>query len=213
MKKILSLQIIMMVLISGSLGGMLFLTDIYDYVKSDIVTIICSSCLKLKPKTEIEYTYEDFIFETANNNPHPNFILENLTTGPIFIFFSEDACYGCDIMSPLIKKIFNVNFGKKDIFYDKVIFENSNITFIYCNIDHTSKKLRDSLDIYDKEHIKILPMFVIITKRYDENTDKIDPCYLTLYGAFLDNDNKRKNLLSELVNQSIDLYNQNYNDY
>ena len=107
MKKIFAIQIIALLLISSALGSMFFFTDIYDDVHSDIVSVLCLSCLKLKPKTKVDFTEKDFIFETANGKPPPYFVIDNLTRGPVFLHYSEDACYGCDIMYPVIKGMRN----------------------------------------------------------------------------------------------------------
>ena len=73
MKKMFAIQICALILVSGSLSLMLIETDIYERVQSGIVEVLCLSCLKLEPITQA-----DFIFETANGNPHPDFIIENL---------------------------------------------------------------------------------------------------------------------------------------
>ena len=65
------IQISLLLLISGSLSFMIVETDIYDRVQSGIVEVLCLSCLKLEPKTEL-----DFIFDTSDGQPHPDFILK-----------------------------------------------------------------------------------------------------------------------------------------
>ena len=207
MKKMLTIQISALIIVSGSLGGMLIFTDVYEDVHSGIVSVLCLSCLKLEPITKI-----DFTFETAYGDPHPMFVLENLTNGIIFLHYSEDACSGCDIMYPIIQDLFNISFGKEDMVNEIVNLEGSDIAFFYTNIDHTSDNMKKSFPIYDKDHISGLPMFAIITLGYDNGI--IRPYYTTIYGTLgLDNDKDRLTFLSELIQESIDIYNQNKEGY
>jgi hypothetical protein len=207
MKKIFVIQICVLILVSSSLGLLLIYTDVYERVQSGIVEVLCLSCLKLDPKTQ-----SDFIFETANGESHPDFIIENLTKGVIFLHYSEDACPGCDIMYPIIKDLFNVEFGKEDMVYKITNFKGNSIPYYYINLDHTNELLRKSFFIYDKDNVKGLPMFSIITLGYDNGI--IKPYYTTLYGTLnLDDDIDRLNYLIDLLEQSIDIYSQNSEGY
>ena len=207
MKKILAIQISALIIVSGSLGGMLAFTDVYDEVHSGIVSVLCLSCLKLDPKTKT-----DFTFETADGEPHPDFVLENLTKGVVFLHYSEDACPGCDIMYPIIQDLFNITFGKKDTIHEIISFEDSDVAYFYTNVDHTSEEMENSFPIYDKDHISGLPMFAIITLGYDKGI--IRPYYTTIYGTLgLDNNEDRFAFLTELMQDSIDIYNQNSEGY
>jgi hypothetical protein len=186
---------------------MLTQTDIYERVQSGIVEVLCLSCLKLEPKTQA-----DFIFETANREEHPDFITENLTKGVIFLHYSEDACHGCDIMYPIIKDLFNIEFGKEDMVYNITNFNGNRIPYYYVNLDHTNELMRKSFSIYDKDDVKGLPMFSIVTLGYDKGI--IKPYYTTLYGTLnLDNDSARLNYLIDLLEQSIEIYSQNSEGY
>ena len=203
MKKMIVFQICALILVSGSLSLMIIQTDVYERVQSGIVEVLCLSCLKLEPKTQ-----SDFIFETTNGKPHPDFVIENLTKGVIFLHFSEDACPGCDIMYPIIKDLFKIEFGKEDMVYTITNFEGNVIPYYYANLDHTNELMRNTFSIYDKDNIKGLPMFSIITLGYDKGI--IKPYYTTLYGSLnLDNDSDRLNYLIELLQQSIEIYAQN----
>ena len=207
MKKMLVIQISALIIVSGSLCGMLAFSDVYEEVHSGIVSVLCLSCLKLEPKTKT-----DFIFETAYGEPHPDFVLENLTKGVVFLHYSEDACYGCDIMYPIIQDLFNITFGKEDIVYEMISFKNLNVAYFYTNIDHASEEMKNSFPIYDKDHIGGLPMFAIITLGYDKGI--IRPYYTTVYGTLgLDSDKDRIAFLKELIQESIDIYNQNLDGY
>ena len=207
MKKMIVIQISALVLISGGLGGMFLFTDVYEEVQSNIVLVLCLSCMKLEVNTIKEYT-----FETANDEPHPDFVLDNLTKGPMFLHYSEKACPGCDIMYPIIKQFFNVEFEKNEMFYEMVNYENSSVSYIYTNIDYCSEEMRDSLSIYDKDHVHGLPMFSVVTLGYDRGI--IRPYYTSVYGTLgFDNDEERISLLTELMRESIDMYNQNLEGY
>ena len=208
MKKILAVQISALIIISGALGGMLFFTDIYDDVQSNIVEILCLSCLKLKYKTSKEFT-----FKTANMKSHPDFVLDNLTQNPIFLYYSEDACPGCDIMHPVIEEFFNIEFGKQEMFFSIVDFEGSNVAFYHTNIDHASEIMRNSIDIYDKDHVGGLPMFTIITLGYEHGSGNVNPYYTSLYSAFLDTYDERIDFFTVLMRESINLYTQNKAGY
>lgn len=201
------IQISALLIATGSLGGMLLFTDVYDDVQSGIVSVLCLSCIKLDPKTQL-----DFTFETATGQLHSHFVLDNLTKGIVFLAFREDVCTACDIMEPILQEIFSVEFGKEETFFETVIFDDINVTFIHINIDHASNELQDSRLIYDKDHVGGVPMFTVITLGYDPGF--IKPYYTTAYGTLNLDDNKdRKELLTKIILDGIDLYNQNFKGY
>ena len=203
MKKLLAVQIIGLLLISGALGGLLSSSTIYDDVRSSIVTVLCLSCIKLDPKTVREFT-----FTTPNNADHPDFIIENLTRGPIFLAYREDVCEACDTMEPIIQEIFGVEYEKEETFFEPVLIDSANVTFIRINIDHTSMELRETLTFYDKENVSGLPMFTFVTLGYDRGF--IKPYYVSVYGTLgLETYEERENLLTTLLQESIDLYKEN----
>jgi len=210
MKKFFALQICALLLITGALGGMLAFSPVYDEVRSGIVLVLCLSCLKLEPSTLAEFT-----FQTANNQPHPGFVLENLSHGPVFLHYSGDACAGCDVMYPVIKELFSVEFGKQEMFYSIVKFENTSVPYIYVNIHHTIDELREAQVIYDKDHVGGIPMFTIVTLGYDNGDVK--PKYTTIYGTLTtygcNTDAQRLVFLQQLLRQSITMYEQNKAGY
>ena len=121
-------------------------------------------------------------------------MLKNLTNGPIFIAYRQDVCEACDIMEPIIQEIFSVMYEKEDTIYKDVKFDNTIVTFIHINIDHSSMEKRNSLFIYDKDHVEGVPMFAIITLGYDHGF--IKPYYTTAYGTLeLEKNKERKELL------------------
>ncbi len=183
---------------------MIATTTVYDDVYDSIVQVLCLSCLKLEPKTQADYT-----FETANGHVHPNFVTENLTNGVVFLHFSEDACQGCDIMYPVIKELFAIDFEKDEMVYFQLPYENHTVNYYYTNIDHAAEERSDAFFIYDKEHIGGLPMFTIITLGYDSGI--IKPYYTSVYGTLtLDTDEKRLEYLQTIMQESIQLWNENH---
>ena len=55
-------------------------------------------------------------------------------------------------------------------------------------------------------------MFTIVTLGYEHSGD-IKPFYTTLYGAFEDNDQQRIQLLTDLMDEAFELYNENKAGY
>ena len=209
MKKMLAIQITALLVISSALGGMLFFTDVYDEIHSRIVSVLCLSCIKLEPKTEV-----DFTFKTADNLPHPDFVLENLTKGPLFLHYSAEACHGCDIMDPIIKQLFDIDFEKDEVVYKTVNLQNSSVVYYYTNVDHDPEHMGDFRHIYELDPgLKSgVPLFVIVTLGYDRGDVK--PYYTSIYGTLgLDTDEERLSFLTKLMQESIDIYNQNKDGY
>jgi hypothetical protein len=207
MKKSFIFQIIALFIVSGLLLGMLFTSNAYEETRARIVEVLCLSCIKLEPKT-----IQEFTFYTVNNASHPYFVTENLTKGPVFLHYSENVCAGCEIMFPIIKQIFNVEFEKQDRYSATVTFENQNITYIYINLDNTTDVLENSFPLYDKDDIGGLPMFTIVTLGYDHGT--VRPYYTTLYGTLnVPTDTERTSLLIEILTESIEMYQQNKAGY
>jgi hypothetical protein len=210
MKKFFALQVCALIVVSGALGGMFVFTPVYDEVRSGIVLVLCLSCLKLEPKTIV-----DFTFKTADNTPHPGFVLENLSKGVVFLFYSGDSCRACDVMYPVIKDLFSVDFGKQDMFQSRVTFENSSLGFVYVNIDHTIDELRESQPIYYKDNLNGVPMFTVVTLGYDNGVVK--PKYTTFYGDLrpygCDTDAERLVFLQKILRESIEMYQENEAGY
>ena len=207
------LQIIIIFAFVVSFFNILFTTDVYDEVQRKIVEELCLSCIKLKPNTIKEYR-----FETANGAPHPEFILENLSKGPIILDYRITFCPGCeDLENNILSKVFNTSFPNPlqddeeteipDLLYIETEFKNTNVTFIHFNTDD-----EDSLDVppdgiyaksrnvYDVVGDQGNPMVVFIT--YGYNHGFIEPFYCTVYDI-----ESEKELLN-LIYESVDLYNE-----
>ncbi len=207
MNKMLTVQITLLVLIAGALGGMLLYTDVYDDIKSTIVDITCFSCIKMDPVTRI-----DFTFKTVDNQNHPGFILENLLEGPVFLAFREDVCGGCDKMEPIIQKIFNTYFEKEDFVYETINYSGTPVVFYHISLDHASDEMIEPFFVYDKDQRSGVPMFVMIT--LGDNKGQIQPYYATAYSTLgLEKNSKREALMREIIKQGIEYYNQNQEGY
>ncbi len=203
----LSVQIILFILVTGSLSGMLITTDVYSDVKNGIVDVLCLSCLKLDPKTTVEFT-----FDTVDDAAHPSYVLDNLSSGIVFLHFSEDACPGCDIMDPVIKSLLSVDFEKDELFSTQINFKSENLTYYYTNIDHAPSTRAEPFYSYDVRDIKGLPMFTIISLGYDKGI--IKPVFATLYGTLGEESNdKRAEILAAAIDDAIALWVENIPGY
>ena len=201
MEKIVAIQITALLIIAGSLGGMLVFTDVYDEIKARIVSVLCLSCIKLEPKLDLDYR-----FDTANSQNHPPFVLDQLLEGIVFLHYSADACHGCDIIYPVIKQFFNVEYEKDEMFSDIIIYDDLPVAYYYTNVDHANQEMRDSYEVYDIGGQGARPMCTIITLKYDRGIVK--PYYVSIYGTFGENDEERVSFLTQTLESSIDLYNE-----
>jgi len=207
MQKKLIIQVALVAIIAFSLGELVFYYDAYDDIQDTIVSTLCLSCIKLDPVARLE-----FVFETANGEDHSEFVLENLTKGPIFIEYRSDVCKACDDMAPIVKDIFGLSFEKSETLYESIIYNGTNVHFYHINLDHASKMQMDSFSKYDKDNRKGVPMFVIITVKYDRGI--IKPCYTTAYGTLgIETELGRRNLLTNMIDDAIKLYEQNHEGY
>ena len=196
-----------------SFFSVIFTTDVYDEVQRKIVEELCLSCIKLKPNTIKEYR-----FETANGIPHPKFILENLSKGPVILDYRITFCPGCeDLENNILSKVFDTSFPNPlqddeeteipDLLYIEREFKNTNVTFIHFNTDDENSIdvppdgiYAKSRNVYDVVGDQGNPMVVFIT--YGYNHGFIEPFYCTLY------DIESEKELLDLIYESVDLYNE-----
>lgn len=218
MKKKLAVNIVLVILISSALGGMFFFTDIYSDVKSGIVDVLCLSCIKLDPKTSM-----DFTFETVHDQKHPDFIKNQLKKqGPILIQYSDDGCSACrNIIDNVINPKLKISFPKNDqgdidysqSFEKEITLGNISFYYVYINTDHVKNKTKeDSWKIYDIENIGGFPQFTIITIEYHHGGD-IKPYYTTFYGAFNNKWDEASNTFITLLSEAQESYKRNIPAY
>lgn len=220
MKKFLILQIILLLLFSSIFFILLTKTSVYNEVERKIVEELCLSCVKLKPNTIKEYR-----FETADGNPHPDFIIENLSKGPIVLDYRITFCTGCNELEEFVlSEIFNYTFrdpltysDDPDLLTVNKEFKNTNVTFFHFHTgDLTSKDVPidgvfdKSRNVYDIVGDEGNPMIVFITYGYHHGS--IEPYYCTLYeigsGDYENNPEEIKEEFLELLFESIELYNE-----
>jgi len=92
-----------------------------------------------------------FTFDTRDDITHPDFVLENLTEkGPVFLAFRADVCSACEIMEPILMDMFNIEFGKKELFYEIINFGGTDIVFYHINIDDPYERESEAFYIYGK---------------------------------------------------------------
>jgi hypothetical protein len=118
-------------------------------------------------------------------------------------------------MYPIIKQLLSVEFGKQDMFFERVNFEDTQISYIYVNIHHTTEELKESQSIYDKDSISGIPMFTIVTLGYDNGI--VRPKYTSLYGTLTSlgysTDAQRLTFLQNVLQDSISMYTDNKAGY
>ena len=205
MQKMLVAQVALLVLIAVGFGELVY-CGVYEDIHDTIVSTLCLSCIKLDPISRLEFVFLE------NLEDHSEFVLENLTTGILFIEYRSDVCTACDIMAPTIKDIFSLSFEKEDTLYELVNYNGSNVHFYHINLDHATKIQKDSFPIYDKDDRMGVPMFVVITVKY--NRGPIDPCYTAVYGTLgLDTEEERRDLITDMIEDGINLYEQNHAGY
>jgi len=196
MKKLIVIQISLLLIFSFAFGGLFIFTDVYNDIKSSIVERTCYSCLKLDKVSTL-----DFTFETVGNKDHPDFVLDNLTKGPVFIAYGSNSCNACNITDAVLMDIFNVEFEFNEFVIKGVNFDESIITFFHINVDEHCGEYRYSFDVYDKSNQNAVPMFVVIT--WGNNSGVVEPCYATAYGTLGSSDNERSDFILEMIHLGL----------
>jgi hypothetical protein len=203
-KAFITIQVVTLLVFAGALGGMLAFTEIYDETFSRIVSVICLSCIKLDRVYSVDYR-----FDTANNEPYPRFIIEDLKEGPVFIAFRTDVCEYCDYMEPLIIEVFGVEFEMEDVIREVIDFNGSDIIFYHINNDHATGELKTLQPYFDIDGDNGVPMFTTLSIEYNHGI--ISPYYLTVYGI-LDpdfTDEERKEDITNKMLNAIKVFKEN----
>jgi len=191
----------------ASLSYIMVATHVYGDVKEKMVSVPCLSCIKMDPKTTL-----NFRFETANGENFPVFILENLSRGPIFLHFRVDICTACDEMDQVIGEIFDLDDMDEPFIVKSKNFSGVKITLIHVNLDHADEIFKEIYKTFDISGQGVVPMYTIITIGYDRGVVK--PCYATGYG-FLGKSGpaEAKKVLICLIEDAVELYRMNIKGY
>lgn len=204
-KEVLAFQIAAVVLLSVGLGYMFAFTDVYDDVFNDIVSITCLSCIKLSPVTTVEFT-----FDTYKERPHPDFVLENLSKGPVFIAYRSTVCEFCDVMDPVVEDVLDVeHINRAGFLTFDVNYNGTDLLFIHINKSEASDYYSDSQLVYMKDVFETsVPMFTMVTIRYHRGI--VEPYYATAYGILgKETFEGQKQALTFIIEDGIKLYNEN----
>ena len=209
MEKNVTLKSIAIILVIFSLLTLSFYTNVYQEVKSSIVSTLCLSCIKLDPKTTLNFT-----FETAGGKQHPKFILENLTIGPIFLEYRLDVCSACDAIEPVVKEIFKLNYTKEEDIREEVDFNGTKVVFFHINLDHAPQYKKESFDIYDIRDANGVPMITIVTLNLNRTSLTVKPYFFTGYGFWGESKAEdAKPIILKLIRDAINVYNSNKAGY
>jgi thiol-disulfide isomerase/thioredoxin len=209
-RQFLSLVLVVGFLSIGAVGGS------YDLLE-DLMVAPCLGCLGLYPNVQLE-----FIFDTANGQPHPDFILDQLKDeGPIFIEFTQndENCPPCKRMRPKVKEL-NEEYNDQVLFIIININENEFAQFYKGNkdIDPITDAEENSIyAIYDIEDIAggivATPTYIIVTLKKDDK-DVVRPSFAVGYGEYKEEDaQKTKEDLEVELNVALSSYYQNIEWY
>lgn len=200
-------------LIIGSSAG------IYPILQ-ELMETPCLGCLGLYPSFEMEFT-----FETVDGKPHPDWVLEALEEGPVFIEFTQSdiRCPPCAEMRPKVERLEKEFKDTVTFFILKKISNNEReFKMVYKSDEKiesiTEEEILEAYRPYDQQNFGggdgwATPTFVIVTLEKD-NDGKIKPYFGTAYGIFKDNDSeKTKKELADILDFAIKRYDFNEKIY
>jgi thiol-disulfide isomerase/thioredoxin len=179
----------------------------------DLLDTPCLGCLGLYPKVELEGSRLPFTFDTEDDQPHPEYVMDALENGTVFIEFTQndEVCPPCARMKPKIKDL-----EKK--YDDRVVFIIININENELRMIHNGseeKKVlgseKDSFHVYDTGNIAFgsiaTPTYFIITWGNNTSQGDIQPYFAVGYGEFVEEDaEKTKKALAKTLDHAIGLY-------
>lgn len=201
-RQLLGIIIVAGFLIIGTAAGSYYLLE-------DLMVAPCLGCLGLYPNIELE-----FRFETVDDQEHPEFVLERLNEGPVFIEFTQndENCAPCARIRPKIKEL-------EDEYSEEITFFIINIdvnekTMVFKN-DEQVEPISDSEEkeyyqIYDVEKIAgglvATPTYIIVTINEDDDGN-IRPSFAVGYGIYKDNkEDKTKEDLAKALEYAVGQY-------
>jgi len=161
-------------------------------------------------------TKMDFRFKTVDNKEHPDFVINGLKIGPVFILFTQndEFCPPCMRMRPEVEKLIE-KYEDQVVFFVININENEITKHFDDHIQSesiTNFEEDSYYNIYDFEDMgggsPATPTFIIIT--YDKNSGKKQPSFTIGYGEFEDGDATKTGLeLENALKYALELYNKN----
>ena len=189
------------------LSSILLCTDVYLKVRDRTVSVLCLSCIKMEPRSIVE-----FRFQTINREGIDHLILENLSRGPVFLHFRTDACPACDEMDPIVGDIFDVEDMDKPFLSKVKRFDDVDVKLIHINLDHVDSNFMKIYRSFDVSEKGVVPMYVIVTIGRDG--EEIKPCFATLYGYLgKSNPKEAKKVLIDVIKTAVNLYKMNGSGY
>lgn len=155
------------------------------YERTDTINAIpCLGCLALDPVSP-----ENWYIADAE---HPEFVLQNLSNGPVFLHYRTDVCAACDEMEPFIEELEDEN--------------GTEVHFIHINLDHASAAEAASYDVYDvlgtPDDRSGVPMFTVVS------FNETGIIFKSSYGSSSDGGRMKKDDLSGINAEAIELYSQ-----
>lgn len=187
---------------------------IITFVTIFIIIVIIGGyyLILLSVEPELEFRYE-----TANNQPHPDFVSDALKDGPVFIEFTQndENCPACRRMRPKVAQLIS-DFKDKVTFCIININENT-ITTIFRGSEKIESisdlQEKESYAVYDIENIAgglvATPTYIIVTENKD-STGSVRPYFAVGYGEFRSEDAEDTKLaLANDLNYAKIKYDQN----
>jgi thiol-disulfide isomerase/thioredoxin len=160
----------------------------------------CLGCLGLYPNIELNFT-----FNTLEDRPHPDWVLESLKDGPVFIEFTQndENCPPCKRMRPYIHDL-NDEYNEEVVFYIININEHETAKSFQGKTDiKSSYSDEDAFYVYDIELIVggviATPTYIILTLNSDG--ESVRPFFSVGYGEFIEEDAKKT---SETLAETLD---------
>ncbi len=195
-------------LIIGSAAGT------YGLLKN-LIEAPCLGCLGLYPSYE-----SDFMFDTVDGRPHPEFVLDTLEeNSPVFIEFTQndENCPPCARMRPKVHELVDQYRYNVTFFIINVNEEEITKYFEYKQSTKPTQNEQEAFHVYDMDNIGggqiATPTYIIITIDEDENGE-VRPSFITRYGVFKEeNAEKTKKELANILDLAINRYNEYNEDY
>ena len=154
------------------------------------------------------FSKEDSLFDTSGwaeaDFQQPEFVLENLSGGPLCIVYRTDFAITTHVNFDFLPEKLSEDYGDQ-------------ITYAEINLDHSTIEEEASYDIFDYKGTPDdpfgVPMLVFLTKSNNASDNEINYYFITYYGGPLFDDDleeKRQEYYENIkldLNQAIGIYN------